>query len=104
MPRMRIAVPHNLGKQEALTRIKNLLRDLLRELKTKHRHELEILEENWSGNKGTFSFSVKGFSVSGELVVEAHQVRLNGNLPWAALPFRGKIESTIRGQAVKLLR
>lgn len=100
MPRMRIAVPHNLGKQEALARIKSLLG----ELKAQYRDQVQILRENWSGNKGTLSFSVIGFSVSGELVVEDHQVRLSGNLPWAALPFRGKIESTIRGQVVKLLR
>jgi len=101
MPRMRIVVPHNnLGKQEALVRIKSLLR----ELKAQYKDQVQILQENWSGNKGTLSFSVKGFSISGELVVEDHQVRLNGNLPWAALPFRGKIESTIRGQVVKLLR
>ena len=100
MPRMRIAVPHNLGKQEALVRIKNLLR----ELKAQYRDQVQILQENWSGNKGTLTFSVKGFSVSGELVVEDHQVKLNGNLPWAALPFRGKIESTIREQTAKLLK
>jgi len=100
MPGMRVSVPHNLGKQEALARIKNLLG----ELKSQYGDQIQNLQENWSGNRGTFSFSAMGFSVSGELVVEDRQVRLNGNLPLAALPLKGRIEGIIREEIAELLR
>ena len=100
MPKMNMVVPHNLGKEEALVRIKKLLG----ELKTQYGDQIQNLQESWSGDEGMFSFSAMGFSVSGKLVVGPSRVELTGNLPFAALPFKGRIERTIRERAVELLR
>ncbi len=99
MPKLKIEVPHKLTQEEALNRIKGLLG----EVKTQFADKISNLQENWRGNMGTFSFSAMGFSVSGSLSVTPSMVELFGNLPFAALFFKGKIEATIRERAETLL-
>jgi hypothetical protein len=60
------------------------------------------LQEQWSGNSGTFSFRAMGFAISGSLNVKPSEVELRGEFPWAAKPFQGTIEQTIRERAEKL--
>ena len=43
-------------------------------------------------------------TVDGILTVEDQLARLSGNLPFAALAFRGKIEQSIKDELAKLLR
>lgn len=99
MPKLNISVQHRLAQEEALNRIKGLLG----QVKNQFADKITDLRENWNGNTGTFSFSAMGFSVSGTLTVKPSEVELNGNLPFAASFFRGKIESTIRERASTLL-
>jgi len=99
MPKLNMTVAHKLSQDEALLRIKGLLG----EVKTEFAGKISNLKEDWSGNRGTFSFSAMGFGVSGVLTVHESRVELAGNLPFAALPFKGKVEATIRERAEKLL-
>ena len=99
MPKLNISVTHNLPQDEALRRIKNLLT----ELKRKFANDIRNLRERWNGNAGNFSFLVRGFSASGTLTVRRGTVELSLNIPLAALPLKGKIESTIRRRAGLLL-
>lgn len=52
MPKMSVEVPHKLGKEKALARIKNLLIDL----KAQYGDQIQDLKEEWSGTIGAFSF------------------------------------------------
>jgi hypothetical protein len=61
------------------------------------------LKESWSGTGGEFSFRAMGFSLSGTLAVTPNDVEMKGNFPFAAVPFKGKIESMIRTRAEQLL-
>jgi len=99
MPNLKMTVPHRIPQDEALKRIKGLLG----QVKQQYADKASDLHEEWSGNTGTFSFSAMGFPVSGTLNVKASEVELNGNLPFAASFFMGKIESTIRERATTLL-
>jgi hypothetical protein len=99
MPKMSIKVPHQLTQEEATTRIHTLLSDL----KNEHGDQIRDLKETWNGNRCDFSFKAMGFSTSGTLVVTDSGAELTGNLPFAALPFKGKIEETIRQRAERLL-
>jgi hypothetical protein len=45
-----------------------------------------------------------GFKISGELNVTAHDVAITGEYPFAAMPFKGTIESTLRERAERLLK
>ena len=99
MAKLNMAVPHRLTPDEALRRIKTLLG----EVEIRYADKISDLREDWSDNVGTFSFSAMGFSVSGTLTVKPSEVELCGNFPFAAMFFKGKIESTIRERAETLL-
>jgi hypothetical protein len=99
MPKLNMAVSHSLTQEEAIKRIMKLLDDT----KTKFSHKISDLHEEWDGHTGKFNFSAMGFPVSGTLTVKATQVHISGNLPFAAMLFRGKIESTIKHRAETLL-
>ena len=99
MPKIELNIPHELSQAEALTRIQNFLA----ELKAEHTDQIKDLEESWNGNTGIFSFKISGFKVSGTLQVGEDFVLITGELPFAALLFKGQIENSIREKAMELL-
>ena len=99
MPGINISLPHSLGQEEALTRIKKLVE----EVKTKFADKVTDVKEQWTENRGEFDLTVMGLSVSGIIHVSDKSVDIDGKLPFAALPFRGKIEEAIREKAKTLL-
>jgi hypothetical protein len=99
MPNINISIPHQLPPEQALTRIK----DFIAQAKTQYSNEIGNLQENWNGHVGTFSGSARGLSVSGILTVEASVVAVELTIPFAAMLFKGTIESGIRDQLTKLL-
>jgi predicted NBD/HSP70 family sugar kinase len=99
MPKLNMTIPHNLTQDEALKRIKTLLNTV----KTQFADTISNLHEEWDGNTGKFSFSAVKLAVSGTLTVNPSQVELAGNIPLAAVVFKGKIESTIKDQGKTLL-
>lgn len=99
MPVIKISVPHQLGADEAKKRITKLLG----ETKAQYGDKISDLEESWADNCGQFRFKAMGFSVSGILQVESSQVQGELNLPFAALPFKSKIESDLTTRAKALL-
>lgn len=99
MPKLSVVVPHHLPQEEALGRIQGLLNDLKRQ----HADRFTDLEERWSGNDGRFSVKAMGFNVSGALSVQPSQVEITGDLPFAATPFKGRIEQAIRERTERLL-
>ena len=102
MAKLNMVVSHRLTQDEALKRIKTLLN----KMKNKFADEpdkFRDLHEEWQGNTGEFSFLAMGRPVSGTLTVKPSEVELSGKLPFAAMLFKGQIESTIREEAETLL-
>ena len=99
MPALAFTVPHSLPPAEALKRTKKLLQIT----KTEYKDQFSDLEESWDGMRGIFSARVMGFALSGTLLVTKDSVELTGKVPWAALPFKGKIEAAIREKAEEVL-
>lgn len=99
MPTLKISVPHSLSRQEALGRIK----DLLSQVKAKFGDRVANLRENWTEDLGEFGCTIMGFDVSGAVRVEAGHVHIEGKYPFAAIPFKTKIENTILERAKSLL-
>ncbi len=100
MPKSTVTVNHQLGRDEALNRIKGLLG----QAKEQYGDRITDLKENWSDNGGTFSFKAMGFKISGSLAVSDTDVVITGDYPFAALPFKGTIEATLRERAERLLQ
>lgn len=99
MPKLEVTVPHKLTEQEALARLKNMISDLQKQFAG----TVTNVQENWNGNLNHFSFQLMGYKVAGTLSVGPSEIALNSDLPFAAIPFRGKIESSIREKATQLL-
>lgn len=99
MSDLKLSIPHKLSAEEALARIKNLLNDL----KNDHQDMVEQVNEDWNGNAGRFSFSVKGFSLSGSIAVSDSAVDIDAKLPFAVSLFKGKISQVITDKAKQLL-
>ena len=99
MPNIEMNIPHKLSQEEALLRIQSLLQ----KVKAKFANAIRDLKEEWNGNIGSFSFTVKGYEVSGILTVKPSSVELDGKIPFAAAFFKGKIKSVIATEAEKIL-
>jgi hypothetical protein len=99
MPRISLSVPHKLGQDEAKSRIAKLIADS----RTQFGDKMADLTETWSENVETFSFRTMGFAVDGKLDVQPAEVLIDINLPWAAIPFQGRVKSEILKHAIELL-
>jgi hypothetical protein len=99
MSNLRMSIPHNLPEEEALGRIKNLLTNL----KEEQRDVVSNVQENWQGNSGNFSFSAKGFDLSGVINVTPSTVDIDADLPFAVSLFKGTIKRVIEEKAGQLL-
>ena len=99
MPSLEMSIPHKLTQEEAQRRIQ----ELLPKMKSDFAGQVKDLREEWNGNTGKFSFTAMGFSVSGTLTVNESSVDLDGDLPFAASFFKGKIKSVIEEKAQEIL-
>ena len=99
MPSISLAVPHTLGQEEATSRLKHGFGNI----RQTYQQHVSDLEETWDGNVLTYRFKAFGFTIKGTVAVEPSEVKLNSNLPLAAVMFKGTIEQQIRDQVTKLL-
>ena len=99
MLKIKLFVPHRLGQDEAKSRVSKLIA----ESRGQFGDRVTDLEEAWTGNSDAFRFRVMGFAVDGQLEVQPAEVRIDLNLPWAALPFKSRVEGEILKHARELL-
>jgi Putative polyhydroxyalkanoic acid system protein (PHA_gran_rgn) len=78
-----VVIPHRLGKDEALRRI----RDGIGRAKTEFAWLLSLDEEAWTGDRLTFRVSALGQHASGIIDVYEAGVRLEVTLPWLLARF-----------------
>jgi hypothetical protein len=88
-------VPYTLEREEATRRLK--------EQAAKARDQVTDLEEQWNDHTLTFRFKAMGFGVSGTMAVEPAAVKIEVNLPLAALPVKGMIEQKLRQEITGVL-
>ena len=100
MSNVDIKIPHLISQDEALKRIKNLFTDLQRQ----HSGAIKKVKESWRGQEGNFSFSIKGFSVSGKIYVGVDTVRISSNLPFVLSLYKNTITKTIWAKGSELLK
>jgi hypothetical protein len=99
MPKISLNVPHQLNQDEAKTRISRLIT----EGRAKAGEEISDVEESWNGYVDTIRFRARGLSFEGRLEVQAAQVLLDLNLPFAAFMMKSRIEQELLSHARQLL-
>ena len=100
MPRFAIEVPHQLGAETATDRIKQLLE----KVKERYGSQVSNMQESWTDGGLDFQFTTYTFPIKGKLRVEPARVTIDGDLPFAAIMFKGRIEQTLRDELTKRLQ
>ena len=93
-----ITIPHKLGKEEALRRIKPALGKASESLPV-----LKVEEEIWSDDRMNFRVRVLGQVAAGNVQVFDESVRLEMTLPWLLHKFAEAVQKTIVGRGRVLL-
>jgi Putative polyhydroxyalkanoic acid system protein (PHA_gran_rgn) len=99
MARFNMVVLHALPEGEALRRVQEEIENLKRQYGDK----ISNLRDNWNSDTYGFEGMAMGFAVSGTMTVKPSQVEVMGKLPWPVLPFKGRIEATVRERMEALL-
>jgi hypothetical protein len=94
-----VSIPHRLGKQEALSRIKAGLG----KARTNFGHLLTVEEETWQGDRVQFRVRSLGQTAAGTIDVLDDHVRLEVTLPWLLGKLAEKIAPAIRKEGTLLL-
>lgn len=100
MPKFNLEVPHSLSADEAKSRLERFV-EMLHE---QHRERVSDLTQQWNGNLLSFAFKTFGFKVAGMIESLDQKLAVTGDIPIAAMMFKGKIESEIRTQLSRLMR
>ena len=94
-----VSVPHQLGREEAVRRLK----DGLRWAREKYGAIVSIEREDWSDNQLDFRVATLGQSASGVIDVSDTDVTLSVQLPWLLAKFAEKAQTMLQKQGHLLL-
>ena len=93
-----VTIPHSLGREEAIRRLKSGLGSASANLPV-----LKIDEETWTDNRLAFRFTTLGQTAEGTADVEDDSVRIEVLLPWFLQKVAEVVQSTIKSRAQILL-
>ena len=99
MPKISLTVPHALGQEKATDRLKTLIEHM----RSSQQGRMGEVQESWEGNVLKFAFSTFGMKMQGETAVNAADVHMDLEIPFAAMMFKGKIEGEMREQLERIL-
>lgn len=99
MPRVTVAVPHDLGQQEATDRLKARFGNL----KDRFGRDVSDVKEEWDDHVLRFGFTTYGFQIRGTVTSGESDVTVAADLPLVAMPLKGTIERQIREELEKIV-
>ena len=100
MPAFSTEVPHALGRDEAQRRLATFLETI----RNKYQDQISELAGEWQGHELNYALTTYGIKVSGRISVDDDNVRMDGEIPFAAMMFRGKITSGFQDALQKVLK
>lgn len=100
MPKFSVTVPHAQSREDATKLLDRFIDEVVLR---KFKDSVSDLEQHWEGDALTFRFKTFGFQISGKCTVSDKDVVVDGDLPFTAMMFKGKIESSIREQLERLM-
>lgn len=99
MPKFSTEVSHTLGQADATERLKDFVQDAQK----RFGEHVDKMDGSWNDNVLDFSISTFGMKITGAMTVNESAVQVDGQLPLAAMPFRGKVEQTIADELKRAL-
>jgi hypothetical protein len=100
VPKFHLEVPHSLSAEEAKSRLERFIESM----HARFQDKVSDVSQSWSGNTLTFAFKTFGFKVAGAIDSLEQKLDVNGDIPLAAMMFKGKIESEVKEQLSRLMR
>jgi len=94
-----VSIPHKLGKDEALRRI----RDGVEDARTKFASILSIQQADWNGDTLAFRVSAVAQQVAGTIQVAESHVKLDVELPWLLAKVAKVIVPAVQKEGTLLL-
>jgi len=94
-----VSIPHRLGKDEAIRRLKGGLERAGRDFG----HVISIEQQVWSDNSLTFQVRALGQAAAGNLQIFDNTVRLEVTLPWLLAKLTERFLPTIEKKGRLLL-
>jgi len=94
-----VSIPHRLGKDEAIRRLKLGLSAA----RANYSHIFNVQEETWTGDQLQFRVSALGQAASGSIDVMEDQVNLVVVLPWLLARLAAAIQPLVRKEGVLML-
>jgi len=99
VPKLNFEIPHTLSAEDAKSRLERFSESI----KTKFQDQAKDIEQSWNGNVLSFGFKTMGMKISGNIEVGEEQLKVDSDIPFAAMMFKGKIESAMKEQLGRLL-
>ncbi len=93
-----VSIPHALGKEEALRRLKAGMERIIA-----HVPVMKVNEHSWAGDRMTFRASALGQTAVGTIDVGESDVRLELSLPWMLQAFGGLLQDAFSQRTRRLL-
>ncbi|MCK1392926.1 polyhydroxyalkanoic acid system family protein [Bradyrhizobium sp. 1] len=93
-----VSIPHKLGREEAVRRLKTGLSRAAASIPV-----MQVEEERWSGDTLAFRIRALGQIASGQVDVTDDQVKVQVVLPWLLQRFAEMAQATIRKRGQLLL-
>lgn len=93
-----VTIPHSLGKEEAVNRLRSGLAKATSTLPM-----LALDEEVWAGDTMTFRLTAMGQQAHGSVDVAEREVRIEVALPWLLQRFGEMIQGAIKSKGQVLL-
>ena len=93
-----VSIPHSLGKEEALRRLKAGMERVVA-----HVPVMKVDEQTWSGDRMTFHARALGQVSAGTIDVGENDVRLELTLPWVLQRFGHLVQDAFTQRTRRLL-
>lgn len=100
LPKFHMVIPHPLTAAEAKSRLERFTEAM----HAKFSDKVADLNQSWNDNLLAFGFKTFGIKISGSIEVHEDRLHVEGELPFSAIMFKGKIESEMREQLTRLTR
>lgn len=94
-----VTIPHKLGKEEAIRRLKNGFGNVRSTLG----ENFVVLTDNWAGDHLDFRASLLGQTTIGTVDVAESSVRLEVQLPWILAMLANKAKAIVQKQGQLML-
>lgn len=92
MPGFQTEVRHDLGKDEAKQRLSRFVE----RLREQYAQQVSDVEGTWCDDTLDFRLTTYGIKIAGKLLVYEDRVAVEGDIPFSAMMFKGKIADSIR--------